>query len=178
MYAVSALLYALSTAQINQVREDFCLMAYTNWTLRDYSGESSGVTIYNGDITAVSLPGFLTAVGTGRAAIEGITLGIVAKEQWVGDNTVLSAESPTNVFAQRELKWLVRYHDDVTQDKAKLEIPTADPTGVMLPASDFADLTVEPMLTFVNWFQGFARHPDNSVNAVVIDSIQLVGRNI
>lgn len=153
-------------------------MAYTNWTLRDYSGESSNVTIYNGDITAVSLPGFLTAVGTGRAAIEGITLGVMAKEQWVGDNTPLSALTPANVFAQRELKWLVRYHDTVTNEKAKLEIPTADPTGVMLPQSDFADLTVSPMDTFVTWFEGFARHPDNSVNAVVIDSIQLVGRNI
>jgi hypothetical protein len=153
-------------------------MANTNWTLRDFSTETSSVQIFNGDITAVSLPGFLTAVGTGRTAIEGITLGVMAKEQWVGDNTILSALAPTNVFAQRELKWLVRYHDAVTQAKAKLEIPTADPTGVLLPQSDFADLTIAPMSTFVAWFEGFARHPDNSTNAVVVDSVQLVGRNI
>lgn len=153
-------------------------MAHSIFTLRDYSGETTAVRIYNGDITAISLPGFLTDFGGLRASIEGITLGVMAQEQWVGDLNSLSALSPVNVFAQRELKWLVRYHDTVTQEKAKLEIGTADPTGVMLPASDFADLTVEPMLSFVADFNAFARHPESNVNAVVIDSIQLVGRNI
>ena len=153
-------------------------MAHSIFTLRDYSGESTAVRIYNGDVTAISIAGFLTDFGDMRDAVEGITLGEMAQEQWVGDLTTLSADLPVNVFAQRELKWLVRYHDTVTNEKAKLEIGTADPTGVMLPASDFADLTVEPMLTFVSEFEAFARHPESSVNAVVIDSIQLVGRNI
>ena len=153
-------------------------MAHSIFTLRDYSGESTAVRIYNGDVTAISIAGFLTDFGDMRDAVEGITLGEMAQEQWVGDLTTLSADLPVNVFAQRELKWLVRYHDTVTNEKAKLEIGTADPTGVMLPASDFADLTVEPMLTFVTEFNAFARHPESATNAVVIDSIQLVGRNI
>lgn len=153
-------------------------MAHSIFTLRDYSTETTSVRIYNGDITAISIAGFLTDFGDIRTALEGITLGVMAKEQWVGDLTDLSALSPVNVFAQRELKWLVRYHDTVTQEKATLEIGTADPTGVMLPNSDFADLSVNPMLAFVTEFQSFARHPESATNAVVIDSIQLVGRNI
>lgn len=153
-------------------------MAHSIFTLRDFSGETTSVRIYNGDITAISLPGFLTDFGTVRAAVEGITLGVMAKEQWVGDLTDLSAALPANVFAQRELKWLVRYHDTVTQEKATLEIGTADPTGVMVPASDFADLTIAPMSTFVAQFNAFARHPESAVNAVIVDSVQLVGRNI
>lgn len=153
-------------------------MAHSIFTLRDYSGESTAVRIYNGDVTAISIAGFLTDFGDMRDAVAGITLGEMAQEQWVGDLTVLSADLPVNVFAQRELKWLVRYHDTVTNEKAKLEIGTADPTGVMLPASDFADLTIEPMLSFVTEFEAFARHPESATNAVVIDSIQLVGRNI
>lgn len=153
-------------------------MAHTIWTLRDFSGETSAVRVYNGDITAISIPGFLTAVGIGRAEIEGITTGIMAQEQWVGDLTTLSALRPTNEFSQRELKWLVRYHDTVTQEKAKLEIPTADPVGNMVVDSDFANLDSTNMASFVAWFEGFSRHPESNVNAVVIDSIQLVGRNI
>lgn len=152
---------------------------YVSWSLRDYSGETSPFRVNSGAITAISIGGFLTAIGTGRTAVEGITLGIVAKESWVGDATDLSAAVPTDPNAQVERKWLVRYHDTVTQKKYRSEIPTAElATGRLLPASDFADLTEAGMLAFVTWFNGFARSPDSDTNAVVIDSIQHVGRNI
>lgn len=152
---------------------------YSLFQFRDFSGEKSTVRIYNGAITAVSIAGFLTAFGAMRAAIEGITVGIASQESWVGDLTVLSAAFPTDQQAQREKKWFVRYHDTVTAKKYDLEIPTADLTGVALIAqSDFADLTVAPMSTFVTNFNAFARSPDSDVNAVVLDSVQFVGRNL
>jgi hypothetical protein len=152
---------------------------YVTWSLRDYTNETSPFRVNSGAITAVSIAGFLTAIGTGRAAVEGITEGIVAKEQWVGDSTDLSAAIPTAVTAQVERKWLIRYHDTVTQKKYRSEIPTAElVAGRLLTNSDFANLADADMATFVTWFNGFARSPDSDTNAVVIDSIQHVGRNI
>lgn len=152
---------------------------YVSWSFRDYTKETSPFRVNSGAITAVSIAGFLTAIGTGRTAIEGITEGIVAKETWVGDSTDLSAAAPTAVTAQVERKWLVRYHDTVTQKKYRAELPTAElVTGRLLANSDFADLTDTNMAAFVSWFNGFARSPDSDTNAVVIDSVQHVGRNI
>lgn len=152
---------------------------YSIFQFRDWGRELSNVKIYNGPITAGTLPGFLTSFGGMRTALEGITLGIASNESWVGDSTVLSAATPASQGAQREKKWLVRYHDTVTNKKYQLEIPTADEIGVaLLPNSDFADLTVTPMSTFVTAFNAFARNPDNDANAVVIDSVQFVGRNL
>lgn len=152
---------------------------YSLFQLRDFGRETSTVKIFNGAITGASIAGFLTAFGGIRAAIEGITLGIVSKEQWVGDDTVLSAAVPASQVAQRESKWLVRYHNVVTNKPHHLEIPTADLIGVaLIPGSDFADLTAAPMSTFVTAFNAFARSEENDADAVVIDSVQFVGRNI
>lgn len=153
---------------------------YTGWSLRDYTGETSPVKIYNGAVTALSIAGYLTAVGAGRAAIEGITEGIVATETLTMDKTNVSAATPTAVTAQVERKWLGRYHDTVTQKKYRFEIPTAELiTGRLLANSDFADLVGDTnMAAFKTWFDGFARSPDSDTNAVVLDSMQHVGRNI
>jgi len=152
---------------------------YSVFQFRDFGTETSNVKIFNGAITAASLPGFLTAFGAMRAALEGITLGIASQEMWVGDITVLSAAAPANQEAQREKKWLGRYHDTVTQKKYTFEVPTADLTAVALQAgSDYADLAAAPMSTFKTNFDAFARCPDSDVNAVVLDSMQFVGRNL
>lgn len=148
------------------------------FTLLDYSNERSAVSITNGDITAVSLPGFLTDFGDIRDTIDGITLGTMSKEQWIGDDTLLSNALPASAFAQRELKWLVIYTNNVTGKLHNLEIPTADPVGRLIAGTDRADLTEANMLAFVTDFNGFARSPENGVDAVTIQEILLVGRNL
>lgn len=151
---------------------------YSVFQFRDRSGELSNVKMFNGAITAASLPGFLTQFGQMRAALEAITLGIASQETWVGDSTVLSAALPASDIAQRESKWLVRYHDNVTQKKYQLEIPTADLNGRLLPLSDFGDPANAEIAAFITLFNAFARSPDSDTNAVLFDSIQHVGRNL
>lgn len=151
---------------------------YGTFTFLDYSGEKSTVQFYNGAITAVSLAGYLTNFGALRTAIDGITLGTIHKEKWVGDDTLLSNANPTNAFAQRELKWLVRYRGNSSQKVYTLEIPTADPTGRLLPDSDFADLDETATAAFVSAFETIARAPDDDNENVTVLSIQLVGRNL
>jgi len=153
-------------------------MPYSLFTLKDFSDENSTVKIYNGAVTAVSIAGFLTAFGGMRDAVDDITLGTMHKEQWVGDNTVISQIPPTNVFAQRELKWLVTYQGDTTNNIHTLTIPTADPTGRLVPGTDLADLTDTEMAAFVTAFEAFARTEDSDLETVTVLEIRLVGRNI
>lgn len=151
---------------------------YGVFGLRDHTGERSSVKIYNGAITAGTIAGFLTQFGALRTAIDGITLGTVETEMWVGDKTLLSSDLPADENAQRETKWLVRYHDTVTQKKYTFEIPTAKLTGNLQANSGKANLASTEMAAFVTAFETIARSPDSDVNAVAVDEIIHVGRNI
>ena len=150
----------------------------TEWQFLDYSNERSTVRIKNGAVTAVSIGGFLTAVGTMRTALEGITLGTISKEKWIGDDTLISNELPANAFAQREFKWLVRYHGNTSQDKMTLTIPTADYTNRLIPGTDRADLTDAGIAAFVTAFEAFARSDRDDTETVTVDEIVVVGRNL
>lgn len=152
--------------------------ASSSFTLLDYSEEKSNVTIYNGAITAVSLPLFLTAFGNMKASIDLITRGTVHKESWQGDSTILSQISPTDDAAHRENKWLVRYQGNISKKVFTLTIPTADQSGKLLPKSDKANLAIEPFLTFVTRFNGFARTPDSDLEGVTLLDVTYVGRNL
>lgn len=145
---------------------------------RDYSRETSTSTVYHGPITAITIGGFLTQYGALKSAMDAISLGTLAKETIVMDETVLTADSPTNVFAQRELKWLVRYKGNTNEAVYTLTIPCADPTGRLLPGQDMADLTQTEMAAFVTAFETLAKAPDNDAESVSVISIELVGRNI
>lgn len=153
---------------------------YSVFTLKDYSDEETPVTIYNGAITAGTLPGFLTEFGQMRDAIDAITLGTVKKEKWVGDDTLISDARPASPIAQRESKWLVFYRDVVTNKVHRLEIGTADVGAVgasrLVPGTDLADLTNTEIAAFVTRFESFARSEAGNMTDVV--KIQKVGRNI
>lgn len=149
------------------------------YQLLDYSNERSASTIYVGPITAGTIAGFLTQFGALRTAIEGITLGVVSKESWVGDETVLSNTPPASPEAQREKKWLVKYTGDTTDKVYTLEIATAElDGGHLLPMSDLADLTETDMAAFVTAFEAIARTPDDDAETVTVQSIRFVGRNL
>jgi len=148
------------------------------YQMLDYSNEKSNTTVYVGPITALTIAAFLTQFGALRTAIEGITLGVVSQESWVGDVTVLSNTPPTDAEAQREKKWLVRYVGDTTDKIFTLEIATAELGGDhLLPMSDFADLTETDMAAFVTAFEAIAKSPDDDTESVTVQSIQFVGRN-
>lgn len=145
--------------------------------IRDYSGEIGTTQVHMGAITAVSIGGALTDMGALRTAIDGVTRGVVARESWVGDNTVLSNAAPTDELAQRELKWLVVYEGNTSNKKYQVTLPTANPTGRLLPGTDLADLTETAMAAFVTAFEDMARTPDDDTETVSVLEIRLVGRN-
>lgn len=159
------------------------------FTMLDYSDEKSSLAIHTGEVTAVSLPGLLTEVGTLRTAIEGITLGVVESERLSVFDTQLSNTPPASELAQVESAWLVQYEDDLPffDDPTNaipnegfgklftLTIGTADIVGRLLPASDEADLTDTQIAAFITAFEATARSPYGGT--VNVTRITFVGRN-
>jgi len=151
--------------------------AKINFTFMDYGREKSTMGLYAGDVTAVSIGGFLTQFGALRTATEAITLGTVNKEQWIGDDTLLSNVPPVSAFAQRESKWFVTYRGDTSQKEFHLEIPTAD-LALLADNEEFLDLTTAGVIAdWVTAFEAIARSPESDIETVTVVSIQFVGRN-
>jgi len=161
------------------------------FSMLDYSREKSSFGLATGEVTAGSLPGLLTQVGTLRAAIEGITLGVVSDETLSVFNTNLSNTPPASALAQVESCWLVQYEDILPffDDPVNaipnegfgrvftITIPTADiaPAGRLAPNSDEAVLTETAIAAFITAFEATARSPyGGTVNVVKITH---VGRN-
>lgn len=96
---------------------------------RDYSGEVQTIqNMYSGEITAVSIAGFLTQFGALTAALDAVTLGVRAKESW-GEETIVSNDRAAVKDAQIESELLVSLRGATTEAPFSFRIPTIDYTA-------------------------------------------------
>lgn len=95
---------------------------------RDYSGETKSLQLFTGEITAVSLPGLLTELGTFQTALDAVTLGVRARQQW-GEETIVSNARAATKDAQIESELLVRCRGAVSEAPFSFRIPTVDYTA-------------------------------------------------
>lgn len=126
--------------------------------------------------TPANVATVLSNVGGLVAAFQGITIGRVIKQDFSYDVTKNEKIPATSDLAQRENKWLCRYHDTTTFKKFAVSIPCADLTKKK-PNSEFVDLTTGPGAAVKTAFEQVVVSPDDPTHAVVLDSIQFVGRN-
>lgn len=150
---------------------------YGTFTILDYSEEKSPVSFSFGGVTAINIAGFLTQFGALRTALTNIITGVVQKEKWVGDDTVLDNTPPTDQNAQIELKWLLTYEGATTKKKFRQEIPTPD-TSKLVVGTDLADMTDTDIAAYVTAFETIAKSPDDDTEGVNVLDMRLVGRNI
>ena len=94
---------------------------------RDYSGETKSIRLYTGEITAGSLPGLLTELGTFKTAMDAVVLGERAKEHW-GEETIVSNDRASVANAQVETELLVRCVGETLEGPWSFRIPTVDYT--------------------------------------------------
>jgi hypothetical protein len=143
-------------------------------SIRDNSAEISRTSIHLGDITAVSLPGTLTAVGNYRTAVGNITLGYFASESLIVNETTLTGTKPSDPLAQRGVKWTVGYIDTMQwlpapapantianpgyQKIFTYQIPTAD-LSLLADGQEDLDLTAGPGLAFKTNADALGRSP-------------------
>jgi len=148
----------------------------------DAGGERSTTSFAIVTLTNANIDGIIGAAGEVddlRDAIVGVTLGQTASVKVLARDSDKSSSPATAPEAQRELKWLVEYSDDVTGQVYQAEIPCPDITDATLynqaPTKEI-DLTDALWVTFVTAFEALVRSADG--NAVTVIGGRLVGRNL
>lgn len=142
----------------------------------DYDSEVGTVSLRGADLTAVNFDAQVTALATLAASIASITLGAQLSNT-LARNNIVGIGPASDPAAQRETKWLVQYHDDVTFKRYTAEIPCADHD--QLDPNDRAHAHIgdgSVVDQFVTDFEAFV--VSEAGNAVTIDEITLVGRNV
>lgn len=127
-------------------------------------------------LTPANVAATETLIGNFQAALVDVILGVLAKRQMVYSRVFTSNARASDILAQRENKWLCRYHDNTTQKNYSVSIPTAK-LSVLDDGEEFMDLTAAPGDAFKTAFEALVRGADNPGNAITLDSVQFVGRN-
>jgi hypothetical protein len=142
----------------------------------DYDGETGTLQFPIAAITAENFSAQATLRGDFNIALQAIIEGVRQREQF-GNRIVSSLDVASSESAQRELKWLVQYHDATTLKRYQCEVPTADTAA--LDANDRAHADIgdaDVVDAFVTAFEAYALTPDG--HAPVVDEITLVGRRL
>lgn len=141
---------------------------------RDYSKEISTFAVYCAELSAANFAAVGAQLQTLGTATNALSLGQPAKSTLIAQINTISAAAPSDVNAQRERKWLVRYTDDVTNQIYTLEIPCADLAGNLAANSDMADPTSTEWAAWITAFEAVAKSWQG--NAVSFLDAQHVGR--
>lgn len=143
-------------------------------TYLDYDGEKSVAEFRGVSMGAANFDAQVTLQDALETALLPFTRGTKHRRARVASEAILSSALPADQDAQRESKFLIRYHDNVTGKKLRTEIPCADLTqldinkGVVSP-SDAQYIALKAA------FEAFV--VSEVGNAVVMDSVTHVGRN-
>lgn len=150
-------------------------------TYRDYSGEPKSIPgLFSGEITAVSLPGFLTQFGALQTAMNAVTLGVLAKTGW-GEQTVLSNARAATKDAQVETEMLVSLRGATSEAPHSFRIPTVDYTKFNYanpPAGDEVIISGAGATTettdLVTAIEALLKMPNDETEAVVVTGMRVV----
>ena len=154
---------------------------YTVTTFRDIDGEESTFQLPNGPITALTIAGFLTEYGSLKTALDALTLGVLARDQWVGDKTEISSALPTNNFAQRELKLKFTMIGAAGGDEFYRTLPCPDLAAITIipDTGGTVDITAGTALpAAITAIETLGKHPDDPAEAITVTKVEVVGRNI
>jgi len=149
---------------------------YDVQTWADYDGEHSAVRMRTAAITAANFDAQAVLRASLHVATAGIVVGVLNKNAY-GNEDIVSLDKASDDAAQRELKWLVGYHDATTLKRGSYEIPTADTD--QLDPNDRAHAHIgdaDVVDAYITAAEAFFKTGDG--NAIVIDEITLVGRRV
>lgn len=130
-------------------------------------------TITNTPANVAANEGLMGALMT---AVQAITLGLNQQRTEIYARTLLASGPAASTLAQRENKWLARYHDATNYQKFQVSFPCAD-LSKLVSGEEFLDLTAGPGLTLKTDFEAIVVSPNDAGHAVVLDTVQFVGRN-
>lgn len=138
--------------------------------------ETSSFQVAITTLTPANVAATETLAGNLLSAIQAITIGANQNKVLTYARTILGASPAASTAAQRENKWLCRYHDATNYKKYVVSLPCADLTK-LVSGSEFLVLTGGDGAAFKTAFEAVVVPPDDSSHTVVLDSVQFVGRN-
>ncbi len=153
-------------------------MAKASWSYRDKSDEISTVELNIPDVSAggADFDAVVASIATLGAAILASTECIQAREMLNQAVDTKNPATPTDVLAQRESALRIFYADDTTGEVYHISIPGPDWDSIdLLPNTDLADLTDEPLATLVAALESDAESPVG--NAISVLRAVQVGRH-
>jgi len=143
---------------------------------RDYDKEVSRVRMSVIQLASGNFTAWTAALDALQTGIAGISIGVAASEVRTASAANLDQSIPTDPFAQRETKWIVRYEDTVTHEIYRNEIPCAD-LALLSGNSEFITaFPVGALQTFKDAWEAGVLSPDG--NAVTVVSLQAVGKRL
>lgn len=157
--------------------DSFLSATFTDNTAKQNGTAESGT--FRLAVTPITAANYTTVTGNVTSLLTAIGSIILGRQvrRVVESAVVQIAYIPaTDPLAQRENKWLCRYHDATNGQKFSVSLPTAD-LSLHMTNSEFLDLTGGPGATFKSAFEAVVVSPNDSAHAVVLDSVQFVGRN-
>lgn len=141
------------------------------------SVESSSTSLPIITLTPANVAANETLVGNLRTALQGLILGQQAQATIIYNRTEVSADPAASALAQRENKWLCRYHDATTNQNFQASFGTADLTK-KVTNKEYVDLSAGAGLAFKTAFEAIVVSPADASHSVVLDSVTFVGRNL
>jgi hypothetical protein len=144
---------------------------------KDFSKEVSRLRLYVTTLTAGNLVAQVALHTTLFGALDALTLGLEQKETTILSSSVVNVTPATNPLAQRENKWLLRYHASATRKNFVSELPCADLTLLDPNNTDFIDKTTSAWTNLKSAFEAVVVDPDDG-GAVILDDAEFVGRNL
>lgn len=153
-----------------------------SWTFADFEGEKSTFKMHVPTLTAANIDAVKLAITNFATNIAAVTNGLEVKYQLMAEVTGSGSGYASDGTANRELKWLLRYSDNVTGKVYTAELPCPDLSATLRSQSDgaanLADGTVwgGAANLFKENFEIAFISPEG--NAVTLISARIVGRNI
>jgi len=128
-------------------------------------------------LTPANVAAQVTLGGNLRVALAAVVLGNFLKNETTYARTLTGVGPAASTAAQRENKWLFRYHDETTFQKFQVSIGTAD-LAALPDHEEFLDLDDGgDGAALKTAFEAFVVSPSDPTHTVNLDSVQFVGRN-
>jgi len=154
-------------------------MSRNVFTIIDRSEERSTHDVAGATLTAANYDAQEALLVTLKSALDAIIIGNV-EQRVSSQGTFYAVGVPSDPYAQRELKLLVRYQNDSTAKIYRVEVACPKLASLTYEGtSDFillADAGI--MAAYVTAFEAFARAPDDVTQTVTVLSAQVIGRNL
>jgi len=138
--------------------------------------ETTSTSVPTTTLTPANVAAQATLGGNLKTAIAAITLGTFMKDELTYARAILGNTPASSNLAQRENKWLLRYHDATNYQKYSVSVGTAD-LSLLPDHTEFLDLTAGAGAGLKTAFEAFVVSPNDASHSVILDSAQFVGRN-